>query len=81
MHSGICVQHKMHVLLPYSFEGNEKKVDMSDYEIRRPSHVSDVANIVNRMLCLHAKVRPFKIKSLPHNFWKFNANNHYPWSK
>ena len=41
-------------------EGNSKKANMSDYEIRRPSHVNDIANIVNKLIFLHAKVNAFQ---------------------
>ena len=38
-------------------EKSSKKANMSDYEIRRPCHVNDIANIVHKLLYLHAKVR------------------------
>ena len=42
----------------YLFSGDDssKKVNMSDYELRGPSHVRDISNIVNKLLYLHKKV-------------------------
>ena len=47
---------KTHVINLLLGEENAKKANMSDYEIRRPSHVNNIANIVNKLLYLHAKV-------------------------
>ena len=47
--------------LNYTGETNSEKVKMSDYEIRRPSHVKDIANIIHKMLFLHAKVNISKL--------------------
>ena len=45
-------------------DDNVKKANMSDYEIRRPSHVNDIANIVNKLLFLHAKVSFYFYRNL-----------------
>ena len=46
------------IKINYLFSGDDssKKVNMSDYELRGPSHVRDISNIVNKLLYLHKKV-------------------------
>ena len=46
------------IKINYLFSGDDssKKVNMSDYELRGPSHVKDISNIVNKLLYLHKKV-------------------------
>ena len=47
---------RTHVINSILGDDSLKKANMSDYEIRRPSHVNDIANIVHKLLYLHAKV-------------------------